>query len=380
MPQATITVVPAFTVRELTGSRRTVQLLGRALPQGPYELKGKFRVQTTWLPGYSEATQTKLGSSEDPTTVQGVWKDKYLASTVDVFEGQLLGTVAQAPAQLDGDALESVDALCLLMDDIRRQGQDVEVTWGTLARVGTLEEFTQRWRNVHDVEWSMTFQWRSQAERPPNPVFGLESSVSDTATTLAQRMAALLAAVQTSLTIVQTYVDLVQGAVTALAATVSAYQNLVGALDEAVTDPGDSTRRALGLCTALIEQANTLLVLTVADPPRAILLAATNPVDPLFPAPGQILRAVAYQQALHDGAQEIRDTAAFQRAVLQDKLRANLISEYVVRGGDNLRTISQQFYDTPDGWRRIAQFNNLASSDLLSGQRLLIPRADRGGV
>ena len=67
----------SFSIRELTGDQRSVILTGRGMPYRPLGFKGKQGLTITWLPGNPIATATVLGPQEDPSDVNGYWKDNF---------------------------------------------------------------------------------------------------------------------------------------------------------------------------------------------------------------------------------------------------------------------------------------------------------------
>ena len=128
MPGAGPIDVSPFIIRELSGDKREVRLTGRALPYRPFHLVGTQRVDATWLPGSSEATLTVLGAAEEPTQINGKWKQKYLSQ-------------AEKPFQLDNEQVATAQSAIELMNSIRLRGQLVEVTWMAETRRGIITRF-----------------------------------------------------------------------------------------------------------------------------------------------------------------------------------------------------------------------------------------------
>lgn len=152
---------PDFVIRELTGQQREIRLRGRALPYRPLEFSGSQRTKLTWYQGNPIATQQVLGPIEDVTTVQGMWKDRFM--TGDATNGGML--VNGDPAAIAG-AAEAV----ALMNEVRIGGNAVLVNWGPEVRVGILRNFSAKWDREQDVAWSMEFEWSSRGKFKPKPV------------------------------------------------------------------------------------------------------------------------------------------------------------------------------------------------------------------
>lgn len=178
-----------FEIKELGGQERSVKLQGWGLPRRPFVLRTTQRMSTVWLPGYAEGTATILGPSEEPTTIDGFWHDRYIgkASEADPAGG-LLGDVkeglqavsgalsggfgptddaAQSPITVDGESITSCRDASKLFDSICREGQELEVSWDTQVRTGHLKAFEKTWHNAHDLEWTMEFEWTGRGERTP---------------------------------------------------------------------------------------------------------------------------------------------------------------------------------------------------------------------
>jgi hypothetical protein len=142
----------SFIIRELSGGQpRMIELTDRGLPFRPLTVTGKMRAEVTWYPGNPAATVQMLGSEETETTLTGRWSDKYLGDVNTPCVTLTRGRSVQALYS----ARDAADA----MDELRRRGQLVEVTWEHLSRIGYISEFAQTWRWREDVEWSLSFQW-----------------------------------------------------------------------------------------------------------------------------------------------------------------------------------------------------------------------------
>lgn len=374
-----VNTVSSFVIDELTGEGRSVRMVGRALPYRPFNLNGTQRVETTWYPGNPEATATVLGAAEEPTTITGYWKDKYLSSLVEVGGGNTTGTGGNqtTPLVVSGERIETCRRAAQVLDDIRRQGQLLRVTWDEQVREGHLTKFEQDWHNVHDLEWRMEFTWIGRGENAGSPTFTQELSVSDTADTLTQQNNALQAAavpvfpisgltnedLTTRLADITRSVDQVSSTVTNLAANTLA--------------PFDAARRTIAVTTALIDKTDSLIGALQARPARGFN-ASTPDINTL--TMGQIIAAEAYVRGIISVARAMMRASVIRRQVLAASVQSELLGTYVAREGDDLRDVSFIFYRTPFEWRRLMTFNELLTAELAAGQFVLVPYIRRGGV
>lgn len=406
----------SFTIEELTGSKRLIKLVGRALPYRPFELTGTQRVTTTWLPGYADATATVLGPTEEPSVLIGYWKDRFigkeaapgtagsllsgavgaLQSVSSVVSGGGLGP-SSTPADSiteSGKLVPDVRAASSLMDDVRRQGQLLEVAWDTQVRRGFLKKFGQKWHNAHDMEWEMTFEWVGRAERAPHPdaesasalsALGQLSRVLDDMKAIADEMTAinsgLYDAVNSTLQSLNTQFDTLSQAVSAVADFVSL--------------PSDAARNTVGTLNAIVSECANMALLLDSLPyggahPDALPRARAGDVVGIAQALNeglavddggvgrltftQRMAAAGQIKDLQGKAREMESIAIDRRATIALNLQDDLVAQVIARGGDDLRSISLQFYGSPHEWRRLMVFNGLSSPVVPNGALILVPK------
>lgn len=367
----------AFIIRELSGELRTLRLLDRGLPYRPIDLAGEQRVELTWYPGNPEATATVLGPQENNTTINGYWKDKYISRAVVPGETEAQGgtqTVQVFPITVDDQPVDDVRAAALVVDNIRRQGQLLEVSWDTQIRRGYLKKFRQRWHNIHDMEWEIDFVWISQGEPTPAAVLQDETSISDTSSIMEQQNTKLQndATFEFPVTL-QTQTEIIARLV-AINDTVRSATAITQELSRQTVAPFDASRRLIAVCTS-IETATLSLVSYLEASPYTLLDAAAPPADLTFP---QRLLGAVYARTLISDARVLRRTAISRRSSLLEQINTELLGIYTAREGDDLRAVSQKFYGTPFEWRRVMIFNELNVSRLSVNQLVLIPRISSG--
>lgn len=353
-----------FTIRELTGDRRHLDLRERALPYRPLTFTGEMRAEFTAYPGNPVRTVQLLGATESDTTAKGYWKDRFVAQG---FPGSLL-----APAVLDGEAVVDVRTLVDLVDDFRVKGQLLEVSWDLSIRYGVITKFVQTWHNEHDCEWELTFGWTSREEPVSattvpvvNPADfasqwqAAQEQLSETArpdfAMGADFAATLEAGANAAVVSMGAAVDAAQQAIDTASTPIRVAQTLIAA--------GENIKRtALGLWTGL--QGYQL----------ASLVADVTGEGSLFAA-AKLRRDV---QRLE------RDSAA--QAELYDRQQARnvdpeLVATFIAREDMDLRMVAVQFYGRQDGWRDLMTFNALTESGLHAGQVVFVPAraASAGG-
>lgn len=363
----------SFGIRELTGQGRNVVLTGRGLPYRPIELHTKQRVDTKWYPGYPEATATILGSQEEPTTINGMWKDRFIATT-GASGAPVQGQSDVFPITVNDTPVPDVGAAVALLDDITRKGQAVEVTWINITRVGHITDFVTRWQNSHDVEWEITFEWTSRGEPTAPAVVFMGNGLGDVAGQFSvqnaqiQEAAAFLFPVEP---------DFQQELIAALADVNDAVNAAVSTASQLAVSsitPFDATRRAISTCNGVVLTAQGIVDVMSSRVPYA--RNVSRPIATL--TFGQRLAAVDYANTLISLSRGLQRTALTRQSVLSQGILDQLAGIYTAKSGDDLRAVSRRYYATPFEWRRIASFNNLDVIDLEANQVVLVPLIQTG--
>jgi len=355
-------VASAFTIRELTGQQRTVVLTDRGLPYRPFELTTKQRVELTWYPGNPQATATVLGAAEDPTSITGAWKDKYLAP---------LGENVLQPITLDGEQVANARDACRVFDSIVREGQEVEVTWDDQTRRGFITEFRKRWLNVHDVEWEMRFEWISRGEPTAPAVVAQSTSPDDAASQFEQKNASLQNNAIVKFAMSLSTMTTLLTSLSAINVATAGARTTVNELTRQSISPSSAARRMVAVCNALLTSTDELTQFLASRPAFALIDAGVPIEDIPFAR-----RIVAYRYArrLIGDAREMARLAIEYRAAMLQQIEEQLLGIYTSRSGDDLRSISRAYYGTPFEWRRLLLFNNLRSNELAPGTLVLIPQ------
>lgn len=367
-----------FTIRELTGDRRTLTLAGRALPYRPVPFSGSQRAEFTWYPGNPHATVQVLGAAEDPSNFRGQWKNRFLRNVS--FGG--LPVIPTAIALRDNVALTDVAELAQFVDDIRRKGPLVEVTWRHLKRQGILMQFFQTWGEPvgEDLAWEMNFTWISQGDEASPAVISSRMDLGDVQGSW-QIVAAAVTTARANPPFEQPRVFR-ERADNIVASIGASADEVVGAVSNVVvgaTSSQDGVRRLASVMDSVNQQAQALRAEVsneTAESERFNLPAAPG-APPSF---SSRLRANIYSRGLYDSAREAQKQANLQRDDFVRKLNPQLIAAFVAREGQNLRDVARAFYGTQDEWGVLLDFNNFQSSRLSAGQVVFVPKQDSVGA
>jgi hypothetical protein len=397
---------PAFIIEEIGGRR--IVLSGRALPYRPLKFQGTQQLEQTWYPGYDRATVQVLGPHEENTTVNGMWKDRFLAQ-------QYANGVESPVAAIDNIPLTSVENIVGVFDGIRRSGRLLSVSWSTIKRVGYLRSFSHTWTTEHDCEWEMEFLWSSNetvatidevTTVTPQPLPLSRVPVDIEGFVVTQRATGLPLELRPS------WFQQIQTNISSAASSVRDVVSQASSLGQPVSQTARQISGLIGsLITeslAIINQASStgLDVLGVANSigstvgsfqslpilfmqqwsqvvqGAGVTMASLNPSET---DPTSVLSSVFYQS-------EAQRLARAQVRLLQDlqsQINASLEpvpdTFYVTRNGDNLRGISTLFYGTPGRWTEIQEKNKEAladyneSSNVPAGLVLTIPGVNANG-
>lgn len=366
-------LVTSFVIRELTGDKRRLVLRKRALPYRPFELSGTQRNTVDWYPGSPIGTLQVYGAKEEPTTISGAWKDKFISEHLRLDSNNASAFWVSDDAQEIIQFIDDVRQLVKLVDDIRRKGQEVEVTWLDQARRGIMDRFTARWQTGHDVDWEMGFVWSSQAESF-NEIPVVDAGTGRLIGDLPNEMQDRLNTVGDTTSVVPSAGDRFSDIGAQLGAVAANLQDFVDGLADAVTSVGDDVatpivglKRVAGILDGIKLEADQYI-----DTAENAVDGATLDLGAILSF-GKLLSVRANVRESADAATDMRNLAASRQYELIRRITADVIRVFQARDGMDLRTVSTQFYGTPDEWRSLMVFNNLLSSGLVAGQVVFVP-------
>lgn len=370
LPQFSITTLDRTTPSRLV-------LTGRALPYRPITLEGTQELEVVWYPGFPNATAQALGPHEERTTVKGYWKDRFLQA-VDV------GT---APAQLDGQDVNSAAELVEAADTFRRLGYQVQVQWQTVQRIGFITRLSQSWHTEHDCEFEIEFTWTGRQETPITSVLPVAQNYTDFANRLTTALLdsgayqttttalnSLNSAVATVFSVSQDVGTVVSLALGQIANATQALTNLSANVATAAQIPAGAVSQATGILSGLARSYTTVAESlertesTVKAGLTTLALQATG--GNLFAA--QLVADTQYSETTRTYrglAQQATEWAKQSQAV--DAPAPDWI--YVAGQDDDLRRVATLYYGDPAAWVRLAEYNGLSSSLLVPGQQVNVP-------
>ncbi len=214
----------AWVMEILEGPRagQSFPLIGRAMPYragagGSISFGKTQRSNLTWYPGNRFASQQILGSILKPTTINGVWKERYLGT--------------DRPIQL-------VEAF----EELLESGAQMRLLWQTVERQGIVKDFDWKPGNpvggVGDIAWQATFEWSAPALSPPPRTVGDEAlSIRDSVIRAVGTLGSLGFALENFAAGANFFVGLVK---TSFQATASVIRNILDNLAQPIGlgDPG----------------------------------------------------------------------------------------------------------------------------------------------
>lgn len=365
MPLSTDTDTQAssLTITELTGDKRVVELSGRALPAKPYALGGSQRRSIEWYIGNPVGVLQVYGAQEKETTITGWWKDMFL--------GEVVGHPPYA--KLNGEQVGTAVLLATIMEDIRRKGQEVKVTWFAFTRFGLLDDFTHKWHTTHDVEYEIKFSWTRVDENSLGDIPFVNSVAASDLADAPQAFTALANQYQdASDSFASGFSPNAQGAVddtdtmsADVADQVDEFSDAIVQVTVGATAPGETASRISGICDGIKITASEL-----HDQYQDVVDGARLDIA------GPFALLLADRFTVRDQADLADQTAALaaqqQRKILSQASSQNL-RVFVARQGDTLMRVSNVFYGTPDDWRALMYYNNLSDDALVGGQIVLVP-------
>lgn len=361
------------TIEELTGDRRKVTLLDRAMPfrQNGMRFEREHATNTEWLQGSKVATQQPQGPELKETQFSGTWHDRFIDTN-----GPAMATMSRAGGS--AQPVSTARELALLFDDICDKGQVVRFVYLWIVRVGILKTFAFDPKTPNDVDWEMRFEWQSDGAggRPSSvtprdhgararEVSGIVARLSDAAdfqTSTAPLDPDALSEIGT--------------AVTALASSAQGAEDQAFGLADGVLDPVESALGTAGALGQAIADAQSVAASiqgrTTRDWMATSSLAAQAGLDPQ----DVLATSVDLWNVTTTSRDAARAAARHRRALArQAEGRAQRIVR--ARQGDDLRSLLAREGVPAADWIEVATYNGLASSSLAAGQKVAIPVGQR---
>lgn len=344
-----------FSIIELTGQLRELELLGRALPYQQVGFGGETTHKIQFYPGNPEGTLQVLSSTLLPTKIQGTWKDRFVPGQVEAVGFPGLSPSETATAERIVQAFEA----------LRRSGQRLRVQWFSVVREGILASFTPNWIRPQDVEWEAEFVWFGENIQAPRAVDSPDSSRADLRRAMDDNDRAFRSKRPPTV-----------------------QSNYKAELNVAMREE----RVQLAQAFAAINQIQLAAPAggTPLDPVNALASAAGSIVAAAAPAQRQCADVPYLTAILSDAVTDVLGAEVWRRGVAATQFdlsatalrtaeqeraaRRPAVGQTVVMPGETtLRGLSLRFYGTSDSWQLIADANGLVDSRVPAGTRVYIP-------
>jgi hypothetical protein len=372
----------SFIISELTGERNKLELVGRALPYRGFKLEGSMRAEFVHYPGNPIATVQILGPQEGTTSINGLWKSRFIQTTTDPIETPF-GTIPGLPvigqtgrAHYDGVLVSNISDLVRYADGFRRRGSLLEVSWNDIVRQGVMTKFMQNWLRAEDVEWEMEFTWMSQAEDELPIAFSLLGLVTDLANAIIDTVNSLvetIAELKDAFAAVTSWINAVNNIIDAITAAASGLVDLVKQAVNVVVAPFAVVGNMIAACQTIKDNCTELLKTLESLPARIVRAVG---IDPNTETQDQTLGAERIIRKAKRAARKARAAAAQQQQQLiaQSQDQTAPLATFVARDGMDLRDVSTKYYNTPDEWIRLKLYNGFNTSRLIVGDTVIVPR------
>jgi hypothetical protein len=140
-------------IRELTGRKRQIDLIGAGLPFNWASWASKTVLETTWNPGNPNGVQHVVVPVEIPSKWEGEW------NTTRIVRAPCLISEAGGASR----KLIFADNLRDEIEDIQRSGQLLIVVWANegkrQTRYGRMTTTDFKHRSSNDIKWEIDFEW-----------------------------------------------------------------------------------------------------------------------------------------------------------------------------------------------------------------------------
>ena len=367
----------AFGILELTGDKNHLLLYGRALPYRPLPFAGKMRAEFTRYPGNPIATIQMIGPDEGTTTINGMWKDRFIKTTSD-----LGAPVFGQPgiATYNGATVANVFDLVQRVDGFRRRGQLLEVGWDEIVRHGIIRTFTQRWLRREDVEWELEFEWASQGENELPVGFSVTPPLVDIINGIIDSVNELtdaIASIQAAYSPIASWMNTISNALDAI-------QEAAGALVDLATQAVNGVLAPLALAKKLTSTVQTIIdkAKEIDDTIASLPARKTRYVQDISSlTQAEALESERLNRQARRAARKTRAESARKRQEMQaNSQEQRPLAVITAKEGQDLRDISREAYGTPDEWRRLMAYNGFITSKLTAGDQVIVPKLSEDRV
>lgn len=356
-----------FSVEILEGSSAglTIPLEGRSAPYGAgaggsISFGTKQRTKLVWNQGNPNATHLIFGPTLDPTTINGIWKERFLGEDVPI------------------DLVETFESLV-------SRGLQVRVTWQTIERIGIANHFVWNPGNptggLTDIAWQVTFEWSRAG--------GFNRLFVPTVGSTRKPFRDGLSGIANSFAQYRSFINGFIFEIGSFAGNIRATANNTVTQLRSLVDSGQAIANFLTDTSIRLAGAN--------DAGNADLLEqGSMSTDAMIDNVGDVITTMGSASSLNaadsDDVQDVVNLAAQQAAVadagynlisdayaVEVELEADLAPAFDVEipavPGEDLRRVARTFYGSADDWMRIAKANGIENGSVIPDDvfTLIIP-------
>jgi|GEM_PF-2118356 len=336
---------PGFGIEELTGEQRVVLLQGRALPYQGVGWNARQRTKKSTYAGNPVGTIQILGPDFDNTTIEGMWKQRFLTGAIVVSTGEEITRPEEAVR---------------LFESLVTSGNNLAVQWGPIVRYGVMVNFEHVWIRPQDVRWTAEFEWSGASEIPARATAAPsdDSSVEDASTQVDDALVADPASIdsdyQESVTEQTNETRVNVGQLFVALQEIRVQVNTSIATVQAALSSAESVRTGVG---------GTLLALSDRPYTEAQLLDTVV----------EVFACEAWRMSTAEASRRLR--ASCQRRSIEVAKAAipSAIAVVVMPGDQTLRDLARVYYGTADSWQQIADANDLVGAIVEAGTIVVVP-------
>ncbi len=346
-----------FSIEVLEGSSTglIIPLTGRSAPygagaEGSISFGTKQRTKLVWNQGNPNATHLIFGPTLDPTTINGIWKERFLGEDVPI------------------DLVETFESLA-------SRGLQVRVTWQTIERIGIITSFVWMPGNptggLTDISWSTTFEWSRSGgfNRLFVPTVGsTQRPFRDGLSGLANSFGRFRSLVNGFIFDIGSFAGNVRATANNTANQLRQLVDSGQAIADFVTDAAARLGASDDSGDADLLEQGSMSADSMIDNVEDILVVSgdTSPLRAIDTDDVQSVINLAVQQAsLSDQAYELIETAYQVELELEGDLAPDFDIEIPAVPGEDLRRVARTFYGSADDWVRIAKANGITDGSVI---------------
>lgn len=328
--------------------RQVLELSGSLLPLDSLDFGVSQRATIEWLPGSGVASVHLDGPEEDPTDVQL----------------RLVGRDFRVgDAKLDGRDLRNLDEVVDALSGMVRDRVLVEVLWRGRSQRAVLQRFVpsegleQEWGATLTLAWvdapGKRAQWGPPASSPASFAAQLQAGFDEA-----------MADVRSAVTFAQGPVEEAEAAVSRVRENLSAVSQAAGSLRDTAASVAGIQKSIADTLAQLMVTTNDVFESLVSSPE---MLAQSNEM-------AQQILARAFRSQTLRAARLVRQQAVLERRNYRPE--SDVMAIHTGVQGETVWSVARLWYGDPALGPAIARRNQLISTAIRAGQRLVIPRRD----